>query len=205
MDAHGRIRGINPFLTWLYENDLISENLKIKKPKLEQKVMKNFTDSQISAIINYKPKDKYELRLHNLLLLLLDTGVRINEALTITRNSIDFENLLITVLGVKENWKLDNSIQSKIIAMAFSMAAEIERDLISSRTTEALRHRQAQGMKLGRPTGQGKSKFDQYRVEIKALLSNGSSQRFIAKRYNTTEANFSNWMKKNNITSKKHV
>lgn len=86
--------------------------------------------------------------------------------------------------------------------MAFSMAAEIERDLISSRTTEALRHRKAQGMKLGRPTGPGKSKLDQYRVEIEALLQNGSSQRFIANRYNTTEANFSNWLKKNNITSK---
>jgi DNA invertase Pin-like site-specific DNA recombinase len=109
----------------------------------------------------------------------------------------------VHVYAVKGNWKLDDSIQSKIIAMAFSMAAEIERDLISSRTTEALRHRKAQGMKLGRPTGPGKSKLDQYRVEIEALLSNGSSQRFIAKRYGTTEANFSNWLKKNKITSAK--
>lgn len=84
------------------------------------------------------------------------------------------------------------------------MAAEIERDLISSRTTEALRHRKAQGMKLGRPAGPGKSKLDQYRPEIEALLSNGSSQGFIAKRYNTTEANFSNWLKKNNIISDKN-
>ena len=106
----------------------------------------------------------------------------------------------VAVYAVKGNWKLDNSIQSKIIAMAFSMAAEIERDLISSRTTEALRHRKAQGMKLGRPTGPGKSKLDQYRPEIEALLQNGSTQRFIAKRYGTTEANFSNWLRKNNIT-----
>ena len=109
----------------------------------------------------------------------------------------------VHVYAVKGNWKLDNSIQSKIIAMAFSMAAEIDRDLISSRTTEALRHRKAMGMKLGRPTGPGKSKIDQYRVEIEALLANGSSQRFIAKRYGTTEANFSNWLKKNNIRSSK--
>jgi len=105
----------------------------------------------------------------------------------------------VHVYAVKGNWKLDNSIQSKIIAMAFSMAAEIERDLISSRTTEALRHRKAQGVKLGRPFGPGKSKLDQYRPEIEALLANGSSQRFIAKRYNTTEANFSNWLKKNSL------
>jgi DNA invertase Pin-like site-specific DNA recombinase len=37
--------------------------------------------------------------------------------------------------------------------MAFSMAAEIERDLISQRTTEALRAKKAQGIKLGRPKG----------------------------------------------------
>jgi DNA invertase Pin-like site-specific DNA recombinase len=106
----------------------------------------------------------------------------------------------VHVYAVKGNWKLDNSIQSKIIAMAFSMAAEIERDLISSRTTEALRHRKAQGMKLGRPPGPGKSKLDQYRPEIEALLANGSSQRFIARRYKTTEANFSNWLKKNSLS-----
>jgi len=109
----------------------------------------------------------------------------------------------VHVYAVKGNWKLDNSIQSKIIAMAFSMAAEIERDLISSRTTEALRHCKAMGMKLGRPVGPGKSKLDQYRVEIEALLANCSTQRFIAKRYGTTEANFSNWIKKNNLNSKK--
>jgi DNA invertase Pin-like site-specific DNA recombinase len=44
----------------------------------------------------------------------------------------------INIYAVKGNWYLDGSIQSKIIAMAFSMAAEIERDLISKRTKEAL-------------------------------------------------------------------
>ena len=97
------------------------------------------------------------------------------------------------------NWQLDNTIQSKIIAMAFSMAAEIERDLISQRTKEALRARKAAGKPLGRPKGPGKSKLDQYRPEIEALLANGSTQKFIAKRYGTTEANLHNWMKKNNL------
>ena len=45
----------------------------------------------------------------------------------------------INIYSVKGAWRLDQSIQSKIIAMAFSMAAEIERDLISQRTKEALR------------------------------------------------------------------
>ena len=105
----------------------------------------------------------------------------------------------INVYAVKGNWRLDRSIQSKIIAMAFSMAAEIERDLISQRTKEALRFRQSQGMKLGRPKGVGKSKLDAYRPEIEGLLANGTTQRFIAKRYKTTEANLCNWLKKHGL------
>lgn len=109
----------------------------------------------------------------------------------------------INVYAVKGNWRLDQSIQSKIIAMAFSMAAEIERDLISQRTKEALRYRKAQGMKLGRPKGVGKSKLDVYRPEIEGLLANGATQRFIAQRYKTTEANLHNWLRKHGLKKKK--
>jgi DNA invertase Pin-like site-specific DNA recombinase len=105
----------------------------------------------------------------------------------------------INIYAVKGNWQLDQSIQSKIIAMAFSMAAEIERDLISKRTKEALQAKKASGMKLGRPRGPGKSKLDKYRLEIEALLSNGATQRFIAQRYGTTEANLHLWMKKHGL------
>lgn len=101
----------------------------------------------------------------------------------------------VNVYAIKGNWRLDSSIQSKIIAMAFAMASEIERDLISKRTKEALVARKASGMKLGRPKGVGKSKLDQYRPEIEAMMSNGSTQTFIAKRYGTTEANLHHWLK----------
>lgn len=105
----------------------------------------------------------------------------------------------LKIYSVKGAWNLDSSLQSKILAMAFSMAAEIERDLISSRTVEALRHCKSMGIKLGRPRGAGKSKLDQYRPEIEALLQNGTTQKFIAKRYNATEATMTNWIKKNGI------
>ena len=54
-------------------------------------------------------------------------------------------------------------------------------------------------MKLGRPRGPGKSKLDKNRPEIEALLSNGATQRFIAQRYGTTEANLHLWMKKHGL------
>lgn len=67
------------------------------------------------------------------------------------------------------------------MAMVFSMAAEIERDLISKRTKEALQSIKISGVKLGRPKGPGKSKLDPFRPETEALLNNGPSQKLIRK------------------------
>lgn len=108
----------------------------------------------------------------------------------------------INIYAVKGNWQLDNTIQSKIVAMAFSMAAEIERDLISQRTKEALAAKKKAGIKLGRPKGVGKSKLDQYRPEIEALLANGSTQKFVAERYRTSEVNLSRWLKRHRLDKK---
>lgn len=105
----------------------------------------------------------------------------------------------IKIYTVKGDWHLDGSIQSKVMAMVFSMASEIERDLISSRTKEALRFKKESGIQLGRPKGPGKSKLDKFKPEIEALFANGSTQKFIASRYGTTEANLYNWMKKNGL------
>lgn len=105
----------------------------------------------------------------------------------------------IKIYTVKGGWQLDDTIQSKGMAMVFSMAAEIERDLISKRTKEALNSVRASGVKLGRPKGPGKSKLDLVRPEIEALLGTGSTQKFIANRYNVTQPTLCNWLKKNNI------
>jgi DNA invertase Pin-like site-specific DNA recombinase len=103
----------------------------------------------------------------------------------------------INVYAIKGAWKLDNTIQSKIMAMVFSIASEIERDLISKRTSEALRARKEKGLPLGRPKGTGKSKLDKYKDEIVALLNNGSSKVFVAKKYNTSACNLYHWLQKN--------
>ena len=109
----------------------------------------------------------------------------------------------VNIYAIKGDWKLDGSLQSKIIAMAFSMAAEIERDLISKRTKEALRARKAAGKPLGRPKGTGKSRLDPYQIEIEALLNNGSTKRHIAQKYKTSEANLYHWLKQKGLLNKK--
>jgi DNA invertase Pin-like site-specific DNA recombinase len=111
----------------------------------------------------------------------------------------------INIYAIKGGWELNSSIQSKVMAMAFSIAAEIERDLISKRTREALKARKAQGVKLGRPRGPGKSKLDKHREEIIALLKNGSTKAHIARKYATTQPNLYNWLKKNKIEVKAEI
>ena len=54
---------------------------------------------------------------------------------------------------IKDNYRLGDDIQSKVLAFAFGISAEIERNLISQRTKEALARKRAEGVILGRPKG----------------------------------------------------
>ncbi|MFC1876623.1 recombinase family protein [Thermodesulfobacteriota bacterium] len=106
----------------------------------------------------------------------------------------------ISVYAVKGGWALNDTIESKILLNIFAMISEIERDLISQRTKEALTALKKKGLKLGRPKGPGKSKLDPFREEIQALLKAGTRQNYIAKKYGCTPATLNNWIKKNGIS-----
>ena len=94
------IGGMNSFLSWLWENNIINERLKIKELKEEQKIIPTYTEDQIKALVNWRPKGRTEWRLYALLMTLIDTGARIDiELLRLTRDKIDFENLLIKLDG----------------------------------------------------------------------------------------------------------
>lgn len=89
------------------------------------------------------------------------------------------------VWTIKDNYRLGDDIQSKVLAFAFGLSAEIERNLISQRTKEALARKKAEGIILGRPKG-CKNSPDKYKLSgkevlISELLKNGTSQRRIAK------------------------
>jgi len=78
----------------------------------------------------------------------------------------------VMVYTVKENYELGNNINSKVLAFAFGLSAEIERNLISQRTKEALARRKAEGQILGRPKGSKSQirKLNGKEDEIKGLV-----------------------------------
>lgn len=88
------------------------------------------------------------------------------------------------VWTIKDNYRLGNDIQSKVLAFAFGLSAEIERDLISQRTKEALKLKRAEGVVLGRKRGSRNTHFNkvcsQHHGFIMHQYSNGVSIPVIA-------------------------
>lgn len=78
----------------------------------------------------------------------------------------------IQVWTIKDNYRLGSDINSKVLAFAFGLSAEIERNLISQRTKEALARKKAEGVILGRPKGRksSKTKLTGQEKQIKELL-----------------------------------
>lgn len=104
----------------------------------------------------------------------------VSELSRLGRNLMEVMSILHTCMErdvkmhtIKEQYELGNNINSKVLAFAFSLSAEIERQLISQRTKEALARKKSEGVKLGRPKGSLSSvtKLTGKEEQIKELLS----------------------------------
>jgi integrase/recombinase XerD len=92
-------KALNAFTRWLHEEGHQRELVQLAPLKLEKRILQTLTDEQIRTLLSRKPKGFEPFRLHALVALVLDTGVRIDEALTLHVSNVDFDNLLLTVFG----------------------------------------------------------------------------------------------------------
>lgn len=148
----------------------------------------NFKDRKLGKLLNIMKKG--DILIVPELSRLARSVSQILEVIDITKQKE------IKLYAIKENFSNDEqSITATVTSTIFALVAQIERDLISLRTKEALQAKKATGTKLGRPKGRGKSKLDKDREEILKLIRLKVPKTIIAKQYSTTVANLSRYLK----------
>ncbi|MCL2186671.1 MAG: master DNA invertase Mpi family serine-type recombinase [Treponema sp.] len=103
----------------------------------------------------------------------------------------------VRIWTIKDNYRLGDNIQSKVLAFAFGLSAEIERELISQRTKEALARKRAEGKILGRPSGRKSTfvKLSGFEDDIKELLSRHFTKSAIGRIYGVNRMTVAAFMK----------
>lgn len=105
----------------------------------------------------------------------------------------------VKVYTVKEGYELGDNIQSKVLAFAFGLAAEIERDMISQSTQEDLARKKAEGVILGRPRGSKakQTKLSPYKNKIFQMYNDDIPQSCIARSFGVHRHTVSAFIKEN--------
>jgi DNA invertase Pin-like site-specific DNA recombinase len=188
------------------KQDLTHQKLEILEFARQKDIkVDDFIEITVSSRLNAKQR-----RIHELLQQLAPSDTLIvTELSRLGRSTSEIITLLndllhqeIRIIIIKQNLDIvKHDMTSKILVTLLSLFAELERDIIRLRTTEALAAKKAQGIKLGKPKGTIQaSKFDKDRERIEELLSLGLSVRKIAKRLG-----FSNHVSLNTYINKRNI
>jgi integrase/recombinase XerD len=119
------------------------QHLRVSKVKEPEIVLPTFTAVQIKSLLKWKPRRKAQRRLHLLILLLLDTGCRISEALALRVRDIDMDNLLVTLDG--------KGRKQRIVPFSFELRKALFRHITDwSRKPDSLLFASRNETRLGR-------------------------------------------------------
>lgn len=165
------------------------ENQKFEIKKFAQKndiIVDKWVEETIST-----RKPLHKRKLNSLLNVLTDQDILISSEISrLGRSLLEVMSILQNCLlkgcqiwTIKENYRLGADLQSKVMAFAFGLSAEIERQLISDRTRASLEKLKADGRKLGRPVGSRSRalKLSDSYERVQLLLNNGCTQAEISR------------------------
>lgn len=130
----------------------------------------------------------------------------VTEISRLSRTLVEIMNIInrcvtknIILHCTKEGYTFEDNLNSKILGFAFGLVAEIERNLISIRTKEALAAKKAKGTVLGRPHGSSPQQniLFENRLTIIKLIEEGIPYKKIAEKYNVSICTFHRFVKAN--------
>jgi integrase/recombinase XerD len=100
------LRGFKAYTLWLKGENHLKEVFKVQFLKTEQKILATFSPQQVQRLVHWKPIGRNQARAHIIALTALDSGLRISELLGLSREKVDFENLVLRVKGKGDKHRL---------------------------------------------------------------------------------------------------
>jgi len=171
-----------------------------------QYVPVTFINETISGAKSYKNRELGRL----LNSLKTDDILLVNEFSRLGRSLLDILEIIKVIneknaylIIVRDNLKIADDVNSKLLTTVFGIVTEIERDLLKSRVKEGLEAAKARGVKLGRKKGISKSKLDPYKNQIQEYLDKEISKSSIAKLLGVNNQTLYSFIKKYNLKARK--
>jgi site-specific recombinase XerD len=93
------LRCLKAFMAWAHQEQIVKEPFKLAWLREENKILATFTTSHIKALVDWKPVRRSDCRLQTLTLTALDTGMRVEELVSLSRTDVDFQNFTFLVKG----------------------------------------------------------------------------------------------------------
>lgn len=132
MTVNVRIRTLRAFFNWCYRNGKIRVNVvqDVKLQKVDQDTIIAFTSAQVKQLLSIPDRSTFSgFRDYVMMMILLDTGLRVSELLSLREEDVNFTELLLTVPWEKAKTRKTRSVPiSKKVAKLLAELIQENRD-----------------------------------------------------------------------------